>query len=110
MVADSKRKETRKRKYAHLRKTQIVEDENINLETLDAGSPPPKKASKNSNDAVAAPPNEPVASAEENANSDAPDLDTQEAADIHSSPPAKTARFLCFIGMSLSSPRLFHVY
>lgn len=104
MVADSKRKEARKRKFAHLQKAQTVGDGNISLKTLDAGAPAPKKVRKTSDGAATASLDEPVSVPEGTANSDAPDLATQEAADVDPAPPAKAIRFLCFVGISRYPP------
>jgi hypothetical protein len=104
MVADSKRKEARKRKFAHLQKTRIVGEGNISLKTLDAGAPTPKKVRKTSDGAATALLDESVSVPDGTANSDAPGLDTQEAADIDSAPSAKTTRFLCFVGISRYPP------
>lgn len=99
MVADAKRKEARKRKYAHLQKTLNVEDGEASLEALDADAPPPKKSRKISVKSATAPPAEPLPAPEETASSGSLGSITQGAAEVDSAPPAKKARFLCFVGI-----------
>ena len=111
MAADAKRKEARKRKYAHLENAYGAEDEGRNLETPDAGAPPGKKSRKAAIESATTRPGEPLSRPEEIANSVVPGSVIHGVAEVDSKPPAKKARFLCFVGtFVLSHPRFLYGY